>query len=180
MRYFIFWFPMHITSISTLCDYKRQSFNFLTSWKQLFQYRKERKERRSRERESVLLFLLYFARRPFLPFSLRACWQPKYFSYREGSARLLFTSPHFPGSHSLEKYLNFRGSSWKVLEFHFSLKSPWICVQVLEKSLKLCASPWKVLQFSSTLNVVGSKENCFTKTLVFSCVKRLKHWKSRV
>ena len=38
------------------------------------------------------------------------------------------------GSHSLEKFLNFRGSPQKVLEFHFSLKSPKISVQVLEKS----------------------------------------------
>ena len=30
----------------------------------------------------------------------------------------------YQGSHSLEKSLNFRGSPWKVLEFHFSLKSP--------------------------------------------------------
>ena len=28
------------------------------------------------------------------------------------------------GSHSLEKSLNLRGRPWKVLEFHFSLKSP--------------------------------------------------------
>ena len=51
------------------------------------------------------------------------------------------------GSHSLEKYLNFR----EVLEK--SLKSIF-----LEKSLNFCASPWKVLEFSSTLNVVAWKE----------------------
>ena len=28
------------------------------------------------------------------------------------------------GLHSLEKSLNFKGRPWKVLEFHFSLKSP--------------------------------------------------------
>ena len=37
-----------------------------------------------------------------------------------------FTAPSLwsHGSHSFEKSLNFRGSPWKVLEFHFSLKSP--------------------------------------------------------
>ena len=30
------------------------------------------------------------------------------------------------GLHSFEKSLNFRRSPWKVVEFHFSLKSPWI------------------------------------------------------
>ena len=39
---------------------------------------------------------------------------------------MCLTAPPLQGSHSLEKSLNLRGSPWKVLESHFSLKSPWI------------------------------------------------------
>ena len=39
------------------------------------------------------------------------------------------------GSHSIEKFWNFRRSHWKVVEFHFPLKSFKIFVEVLEKSL---------------------------------------------
>ena len=46
------------------------------------------------------------------------------------------------GSHSLDKSLNFRENPWKVLEFHFSLKSP---------NKFPCKSFKKVLEFSSTL-----------------------------
>ena len=54
----------------------------------------------------------------------------------------------------LEKSLNFRGSPWKVLEFHFSLD--------------FCASPWKVLEFSSTLNVVAWK----VFLMLFGCLRQ--------
>ena len=39
------------------------------------------------------------------------------------------------GSHSPEKALNFRKRPWKFLELYFSLRSPYISVQVFEKSL---------------------------------------------
>ena len=53
--------------------------------------------------------------------------------------------PILQGSHSLENSLNLRGSPWKGLEFYFSLKSPYIFVQVLEFSSTVNVVAWKVL-----------------------------------
>ena len=44
----------------------------------------------------------------------------------EVSMQCFFQVYTWQGLHSLEKSLNCRGSPWKVLEFHFSMKSPWI------------------------------------------------------
>ena len=53
--------------------------------------------------------------------------------------------PILQGSHSLENSLNFRESPWKGLEFYFSLKRPYIFVQVLEFSSTVNVVAWKVL-----------------------------------
>ena len=53
--------------------------------------------------------------------------------------------PILQGSHSLENSLSFRESPWKGLEFYFSLKRPYIFVQVLEFSSTVNVVAWKVL-----------------------------------